>query len=754
MDSTTLANTALRAVIAPDGTVSSIFECRDGYAASWVKPDGRLGEISYTLISDDITKGKKLDCTPYMSRYAAYDKVNLLGNTVVCQNEQLGVTTTYAAIGDGLTLSTQTDNANLSQFGLSLPFNFMGTLNGGGYKNQFLPLSPYISEDGSHQLFYFSRVNGNPIAVIVESEADGYKLDYSPYVFGHYFVGMQIFATFDRAFKPQKPKSKRLRLHVLPVSDYVDALKKLAALKNIPVAYTKITGGLVGDVRHIEVFGACDALTVSDKSGTRTVRYENPTPLNLNSAGITSVTPYRNGVAGADCRLYAYTTNQELYKKSMLSVSQSDLDKTDGNLCEHQSWAAAALRYLMRFEGNDGLIRRVKSLLDVVTEPNPDKAVTRQTICRWQQDKIPPFNTYQSDRLQEVFAGVGILVDAWRFFGQSEYLEFAVDTMTAMMQNTLQLDGEIRRTFHDANITEDYTTVTCLMLYIVDLVIALRQIDDDRADYFAECADKIADFVHRRGMHFPTEGGASDLAEEQMEEGSISCSALTLLYYCAHIRYDKQYIDTARRILHLHESWQIPSINCNLNGSTLRWWETLWEGDADGPALCCGHAWTIWRAEADFWYAILEKDTQALLRSYNGFMSNYAKIQDDGSSYAVYQPEFITGGGFANSSDECEFRVKRGFPKQTDSGLSRYVFSRAADTWLYTAAIIHTPEFSGVLNAQIKDGWLYPDVPGLKYLFVDGYRGKLTVAADVTVISNQNFTSTKNANGITLSFDL
>lgn len=31
-------------------------------------------------------------------------------------------------------------------------------------------------------------------------------------------------------------------------------------------------------------------------------------------------------------------------------------------------------------------------------------------------------------------------------------------------------------------------------------------------------------------------------------------------------------------------------------------------GDADGPAICCGHAWTIWRAEADYLYYALTGD--------------------------------------------------------------------------------------------------------------------------------------------------
>ena len=111
--------------------------------------------------------------------------------------------------------------------------------------------------------------------------------------------------------------------------------------------------------------------------------------------------------------------------------------------------------------------------------------------------------------------------------------------------------------------------------------------------------------------------------------------------------------------------------------SSLRWWETKWEGDKDGNAICAGHAWTIWRAEADYGYGTLFSDDEYLLKAYNGFMSNFAKIDKDGKSYTCYQPDYITGGGFTDKSDDVEFRIAKGFPRQTDSGLSRYVWIRA-----------------------------------------------------------------------------
>ena len=157
----------------------------------------------------------------------------------------------------------------------------------------------------------------------------------------------------------------------------------------------------------------------------------------------------------------------------------------------------------------------------------------------------------------------------------------------------------------------------------------------------------------------------------------MSCSALTLLYYCHKTGRNEKYIARAKEILVLHESWVMRAHIAPMFNSTLRWWETKWEGDKDGNALCAGHAWTIWRAEADYLYYKLTGDEEHLLKASNGFMSNFSKIDKKGRSYTCYQPDYITGGGFTASGKDVDFRIVNGFPKQTDSGLSRYVWSRA-----------------------------------------------------------------------------
>jgi hypothetical protein len=157
------------------------------------------------------------------------------------------------------------------------------------------------------------------------------------------------------------------------------------------------------------------------------------------------------------------------------------------------------------------------------------------------------------------------------------------------------------------------------------------------------------------------------------------------LYYCKNVRKDEKYLQKAKEILDLHEIWVINTPVCQMKGSTLRWWETQWEGDADGPAICAGHAWTIWRAEADHLYYQLTGDTKYLKKATNGFMTNLSKIQKDGTTYSVYNPDEINGGGFDGILNSVRYRVAKRFSNREDCGISRYVWIRINDAFLKCA---------------------------------------------------------------------
>lgn len=321
-------------------------------------------------------------------------------------------------------------------------------------------------------------------------------------------------------------------------------------------------------------------------------------------------------------------------------------------------------------------------MLDIITG-NCDCSVDRCTI---DENCL----THNSDRIQEAYNGVNILLDAYRVFGDEKYLEFAVKVLQRRLKDDLSPEGAILRRGSDGATAEiaDYTTVTCMVIPVADMAVLLKEQGDDRFRFFEQCAEKIADFVVKRDLDFPTEGGFNEQVNTEVEEGSMSCSALTVLYVAQFIKNKKEYLDYAEKILKIHDAFTVFTPPPVMFSSSLRWWETIWEGNSDGPAVCYGHAWSVWRAEAEYWFALLTHDDKRLLDSYNCFMTNLAKEDSDGNMYAIYQYEPISSGALAESGAEVDFSDCSGFPKRPDTTLSRYAFARGYDTWLNMVAVL------------------------------------------------------------------
>ena len=618
--------------------------------------------VCYTLDTDDITKGEKPNFTPYNDRIGEFDGE--------LKNAQTCAALDVKAYADGIEFTLKSDAQNISEFGIDLPFNFMGKKDGGGWRNQFMLNSPYISPNREILYFYLARPNGNNI-VIAAKNASGFKIDYSPYCYAHFLTGIKIFANLDKAYGMPR-KDNAVKFAVLPVKDFDDCLNKLSRYYGLPFVACDINGGEVGSKIDIKIYGKCDNI----KSGEQVIECE----------GDNEITPMLNGKPGATATVYGYKSLKDLYFKSMSSVDMKDIEVTDKNLCEHQCWATAMSRFLLRYKSELDVKyiikyeKLLKELLDVITETDESKAVPRLTILKQPHENLPAYNVYKSARVQEGFFGVTLLIDAYKYFGDEKYLDYAIGALDCLLDNYQNKNGAIIR--YEWGRYSDYTTVCCPMITVADMALFMRDIDKAKSDKYFDSARRMAEYLYTRGLIFPTEGAVSDETEAEMEDGSISCTALGLLYYCNNVERVEKYIRKAKEILDIHDCWVMQTPVAQMRGSTLRWWETLWEGDAGGPALCCGHAWSIWRAEADYLYYELTGDEKYLIKAKNGFDCNLAKIHDNGKSYSIYSFDEITGGGFASKSDAVKIELAPRYARQPDSGLSRYVWVRLCDTFL------------------------------------------------------------------------
>ena len=653
------------------GDTLKMTDGKSGFPVIWGDPIS----ISYTLQTDDITTAPRPhDCTPYESRTGELTVTEERENGFVLTNAPLKTTLTVTREGELLWLEVTTENEEFSEFGLNLPFNFMGKLQGGGYENQYLFNSPYRSSDEQYKYCYLKNINGNDLMVLFASEADGWKMDYSRYVGGHYFVNLKILANFDRAYNTGS-RRKTVKIVLYNACSLHEAVDRATRLLKIPALIYQESYSFDG-TGELTVLGECDYV---EGAGQRF--YPENGKIRYRGADFKTVfTPFYQGKAGMDCSVFGYEDIFELYRKTNDVMAAWKGLPTLNNACECQCWAGAMLKYMLRFGRVPEYDAKLREFFDVFLTTDEEKAVVRMTVFEKPHGDFPAYSVYKSRRIQEHHFSVSMLLDAYKLYGEERFIRYAVGALDSLIENYQKEDGRLE-TGHGGK-KEDYSTVCCLIIPYVDMALFFRDRDSALYEKYRGAAQKLAQHIYNRGFNFPTEGGDTTEAEEQMEDGSISCSALALLYYCAKIERREDFLRQAKAFLDFHEGWVIETPDANMYGSSLRWWETRWEGDGDGPALCCGHGWTIWRAEADYWYYKLTGDTSYWEKALSGFTSNFAKFDREGHGKSIYHADYITGGGFGYLEPGVKFRIAPRFPDREDVKTARYAWLRAADSIL------------------------------------------------------------------------
>ncbi len=687
-----LENDLLRAEIGDDGLLSALYDKSEANK-NLVDPEGKTGSACFTLKSDDVTSLPTSLCSPYAERCSATDP-------------SIHIKSKYELTKEGLSIAISTDSEEISAFGLLLDLEFLDKEHLSA-RDQLLPTSPYTSSDGRYLFCVMTRPSGKCLVACATTPADGWRIHYSPEQCGHYIRGFQFLASFDRHYGGSG--RREITVVLSPAEDIADAYRRVGEILSAPYITPITTGGFDRMAVVMPSLGV-DEVRLSDESGNETrypVKDTTPLVLPLPAFGKYTATPYRNGVAGIDCILWSGCD----YKACLSALSSTVREPFHGdrNLCEGGCGTWSLLREMLanRHKKYDAL---VKADLDIITGKTTPY-VPRRTIAPMQEG-YAPYHIYKSDRIQEQFFGISILLDAYRLYSDEDYLNHAIYAADELCDNRITRDGMVFRG------NTDYTTVTAPVIPIVDLALFLKERDPVRSERYARVAVKMADFVLQRGFDFPTEGAKTGRAA-QMEDGSISCTALTLLYVARYIENKPAYLAFAKEVLRFHAAFTSYAPDCRMYGSSFRWWETVWEGDADGPAICAGHAWTAWRSEALFHYGILARDKHALLDSYNSFLSTFSKIDKDGNTYACYLPDYLCGGGIdeirrqmltiPEEKQKKSYKLSHGYPENTDRSLSRYPWIRAYDTWMKTAAVFDIDGTEITLRCRRENGRLVCD---------------------------------------------
>ncbi len=634
----------------------------------------------------------------------------------------------YCFNDDSIDITLTADSSNFSAIGLQLDVNFIDKDQDGDYHTQFLPSYPYSSVDGKIKFFGFNTPENKWLLVLSDSEIDGWRICYIPDM-PHILNGFQMLKHFDTRLKPRKNDGKftqkvNISLHNSESEMLEFAEKRFGVfIPRLIVSASNIGGEIIAEVGGGEI-------TVTDEMDNKIpfINNEGQIRFTPEAEGFYTVKAVCNGKT-ADAKVFAFSDWKDMFIRATDAVAKPY--HCDFNLCEGAMWMNSALIRHKLFGVDAALEQKVDEFLNDIL------GVTRENISDKDIGKIIPFeheyngikhsayHTYKLERIQNQITQALCMLELFKIRKNESYLELAVNYIENVIRDHMADSGYLTCDLTVDDDGTDYTTVTCILIGFVDLANLLKCRQDDRYKGIEYAAIQLADHLVRRGFNFPSEGTQG---RHEMEEGSISCTALSLLYVYLFLKQDRKYLEEAKRFLELHDAFVSDVPDVRMYRSTLRWWETNWEGDADGSSINAGHAWTIWKAEADFWYAYATGDIDRVLRSYNGYMTNMCKVRSDGKMYTCYTPDYITGKPHLS-------RTVHAFPERTDSSMPYYMWTRAENTWFGSVVF----DNGMCLNASYTKGDTYKINPACiktDKLFYGGSDKpiEITTNAPITVI--------------------
>ncbi len=489
-------------------------------------------------------------------------------------------------------------------------------------------------------------------------------------------------------------------------------------------------GGCIGETFY---FSGDNSGMLTNPNGIKTLVENNFTP---KASGFYTLKLDNGGTAD----FFAYENLEELLTRTTDAIAEPY--HCDFNLCEGSMWLWALL-IRKKLLGTAGVNEyRFREFLEENVYIS-EESVSNNDIGKivpfphsFGGKKYSPYHLYKINRIQNSVVQSEIMLEAYKAYRDPEYLRLAKEYADNLIRDHLTQEGALCCDWL-GDVGIDYTTVTACILCFVDLYRCLKSTSE--GNKYKETSIAIADHLLRRGLNFPTEGTGG---RREMEEGSISCTALSLVYAYKYVESKPEYLDFAEELLNLHDAWTLLTPHATQFYSTIRWWEANWEGDADGSSINAGHAWTIWKAEANFHYALLKADFKRLIDSYNGYLTNFSKVRNDGRMYTCFCPDYIPS---------IPYKIKHSFPDLTDGSMPYYVWCRSEDTWFKTSAL-YCDEFGNhCLNGALeeKEGITYLKTGAIKLeqLFLEGITEKVVIETPKPIkIICRNFEKFKISN--------
>jgi len=375
--------------------------------------------------------------------------------------------------------------------------------------------------------------------------------------------------------------------------------------------------------------------------------------------------------------------------------------------------AWAQLLMLREGRGDEEMARSVRAYFDWMCNVGREENPGPGTLCfqphSYEGRDYSPYHFYQEIcYAQHESWLIGQLADAVDY-GWEELLKHLQGLCEHYLLDHIDASGVIwnQNWVHETPV--DYSTVDCPMIHLLRAAEVLQERDADLSKRLYRVCRQQAEHLLNRGFDFPTEG------EPCTEDGSIACQAWGLARaYNELADPDPAWLKLAQDLMSYHSKLELSGQDVRVDGSSLRFWETMYETEEWGPSINAGHGWTLWSAFARLELFRATRDFEDLWQLWRHSMCVASRQQENGLFPPCFTPDPIP----SLPHDDAWGDPGKRYEARTSSAVAGLRYPEGSSMsgmflWLlYPRIWSHTygydPKSGRLINAVLVDGRVVP----------------------------------------------
>lgn len=498
-------------------------------------------------------------------------------------------------------------------------------------QHQVMPVVIQTAEDLSWAYILWQRGADDYLVMAMEGPFPGCYIRYS--YSGHLIYGFQMLARADdviadvsRFSSGRLPSTTSLTFHLALSSSREEGIDRACALLGLDRVRPSRTSVVAGD--HMTISSsAAGPLEWRKPDGTlQRVRPEQP--VRLVEPGVHTFTATAANGRATACRVLAladwkvlaeraigfhrrhYQTESGAFARALNGESLKPEGTTfegipfgdpdvrqscrTGEFGGFAAWSQ--IKHMQVFGRDEEMLRSVQRYFDWITNKGREDRPRPNTLCRTAQEytgrEFGPYHLYQEHNyVQHEGWLIGQLTDAVSI-GMSDMQPWLENVAAHFLAEHTDEQGMIwNENTPDAR--HDYSTIDAPAVHLLRAGTLLQSQGVPLGQALLDRVRKNVDAVLERGLDFPTEG------QPCTEDGSIACAAwLLATAYTEMENPDPAWLTFAEELMRFHGKLEMSGDDIRTDGSSIRFWETMYESDDYGPSINASHGWTLWSASA------------------------------------------------------------------------------------------------------------------------------------------------------------